>query len=231
MQMLLAAFSRRMSCSRARIVMTNARLPSRSDVIPTSRPGIWRTSASVEARMPRYGPPYCGAIPSGWPSPAAMSAPYSPGGARTASETGSTTATNSAPAAWASATDLGHRLEQPEEVRLAGDDPGDRAVRRRPGAARGRPGRSSRRRARRRRAGSRRPSGRRRGSTSRSSRGSGDGPPARRGPARAGSPGRSSAPPRRSPRRRRSATPIRRRGRPARRSATRTRRSTGGSPG
>ncbi len=30
MQMLLAAFSRRMSCSRARIVMTNARLPSRS---------------------------------------------------------------------------------------------------------------------------------------------------------------------------------------------------------
>ena len=41
-------------------------------------------------------------MPSGWPSPAAMSAPYAPGGARTASETGSTTATNSAPAAWAS---------------------------------------------------------------------------------------------------------------------------------
>ena len=57
--------TRRMSCSRARIVITNARLPSRSVVIPTSRPGIWRTSASVEARMPRYGPPYCGAIPSG----------------------------------------------------------------------------------------------------------------------------------------------------------------------
>ena len=71
-------------------------------VIPTSRPGIWRTSASVEARIPRYGPPYCGAMPSGWPSPAAMSAPYAPGGARTARETGSMTATNSAPAAWAS---------------------------------------------------------------------------------------------------------------------------------
>ena len=63
MQMLLAALSRRMSCSRARIVMTNARWPSRSVVIPTSRPGIWRTSASVEARRPRYGPPYCGAMP------------------------------------------------------------------------------------------------------------------------------------------------------------------------
>ena len=81
--------------------MTKARRPSRSVVRPTSRPGIWRTSASVAARMPRYGPPYCGAMPSGWPSPAAMSAPYSPGGARTASETGSTTATKSAPAACA----------------------------------------------------------------------------------------------------------------------------------
>ena len=30
--------------------------------MPTRRPGIWRTSPSVEARIPRYGPPYCGAI-------------------------------------------------------------------------------------------------------------------------------------------------------------------------
>ena len=101
MQMLLAALSRRMSCSRARMVITKARFPSRSVVIPTRRPGIWRTSASVEARIPRYGPPYCGAIPSGWPSPAAMSAPYAPGGSRTARLTGSMTATNSAPAACA----------------------------------------------------------------------------------------------------------------------------------
>ena len=56
-----------------------------------------------------------------------MSAPYAPGGARTASETGSTTATNSAPAAWREPADLGHRLEQAEEVRLAGDHAGDRA--------------------------------------------------------------------------------------------------------
>ena len=75
MQMLLAAFSRRMCCSRAWRVMTYARWPSTSVVMPTSRPGIWRTSASVQARMPRYGPPYCGGMPSAWPSPAAMSAP------------------------------------------------------------------------------------------------------------------------------------------------------------
>ena len=40
-------------------------------------------------------------MPSGWPSPAAMSAPYAPGGSSTASPTGSMTATNRAPAAWA----------------------------------------------------------------------------------------------------------------------------------
>ena len=128
-QMLLAAFSRRMSCSRARSVITNARWPSRSVVIPTSRPGIWRTRASVQARMPRYGPPYWGGMPSGWPSPAAMSAPYSPGGARTARETGSMTATNRAPAACGSRPISGIGLEQAEEVGLAGDDPGDRPVR------------------------------------------------------------------------------------------------------
>ena len=52
-QMLDAAFSRRMSCSRARIVITNARFPSRSAVMPTRRPGIWRTSGSVQATIPR----------------------------------------------------------------------------------------------------------------------------------------------------------------------------------
>ena len=44
-----------------------------SVVMPTRRPGIWRTSASVDARRPRYGPPYCGWIPSGCPSPAGTS--------------------------------------------------------------------------------------------------------------------------------------------------------------
>ena len=230
MQMLLAALSRRMSCSRARIVITNARLPSRSVVIPTRRPGIWRTSASVEARMPRYGPPYCGAIPSGWPSPAAMSAPYAPGGARTARLTGSMTATNRAPAACASRADLGHRLEQAEEVGLGGDDAGDRPVRvgQHPLERRevGRAGRLA--------------VGHERDLVEleaapevgpRASRGSADGRRGRRGPARAGSPDRSSARPRPWPRRRRSATPRRRRGRPARPSATRTRRCSGACPG
>ena len=64
----LPALRERVSArSRARMVITNARLPSRSVVIPTRRPGICRTSASVEARIPRYGPPYCGAIPRGGP--------------------------------------------------------------------------------------------------------------------------------------------------------------------
>ena len=96
---------------------------------PTRRPGIWRTSASVHATMPRYGPPKLSGIPSGWPSPAAMSAPYSPGGARTASDTGSITDTNSAPAAWARRPTARHVLEQPEDVRLGDDDAGDRLVR------------------------------------------------------------------------------------------------------
>ena len=91
--------------------------------MPTSRPGIWRTSASVEARIPRYGPPYCGAIPSGWPSPAAMSAPYAPGGARTARLTGSMTATNSAPAACASSPIAGIGSSRPRKLGWAAITP------------------------------------------------------------------------------------------------------------
>ena len=44
---------------------------------------------------PKYGPPEDSGTPSGWPSPQAMSAPrapHSPGGRRSASETGFTTA-------------------------------------------------------------------------------------------------------------------------------------------
>ena len=77
-----------------------------------SRPGIWRTRSDFAASRPRYGPPYWRAMPSGCPSPTAMSASYSPGGARTASEIGSTTATNRAPAAWArrDASAIGSRI-------------------------------------------------------------------------------------------------------------------------
>jgi len=47
------AFSRRMSCSRARSVVTYARVPSVSTVSPTRRPGRRRTWASVQANRPR----------------------------------------------------------------------------------------------------------------------------------------------------------------------------------
>ena len=78
---------------------------------------------------PGTGPPYWGAMPSGWPSPAAMSAPYAPGGARTARETGSMTATNSAPAAWASARDVAPSARGARRSSAgASDDPGDRSV-------------------------------------------------------------------------------------------------------
>ena len=129
MQMLLAALSRRMSCSRARMVMTYARLPSRSVVIPTSRPGIWRTSASVDARIPRYGPAVLrrdaqrlalagrdvGAVRAGRGQDGQADRlddrdEQGAGGMR-------------------QPADLGHRLEQAEEVGLGGDHAGDRAVR------------------------------------------------------------------------------------------------------
>src|SRR5438034_2355218 len=51
------AFSRRMCCSRVASVRTNPRLPLRSVVWPTSRPGIWRTYCSRVAITPQYGPP------------------------------------------------------------------------------------------------------------------------------------------------------------------------------
>ena len=56
-QMLLVAFSRRMCCSRVCSVSTQQRLPRRSTVWPTSRPGMRRTNCSRQAMMPRYGPP------------------------------------------------------------------------------------------------------------------------------------------------------------------------------
>ena len=56
-QTLDVAFSRRMSCSRARSVVTNARRSLESTVSPTMRPGRRRTWSSLQAKSPRYGPP------------------------------------------------------------------------------------------------------------------------------------------------------------------------------
>ena len=122
-----AAFSRRMSCSRARIVITNARRPSRSGSCPTSRPGIWRTRASVQATIPRYGPPYWSGIPSGWPSPprcrrrtrrAARGPRATPARSRDEQRAGG----------MGRVADRRHGLEQAEDVGLRRDDA------RRPGA-------------------------------------------------------------------------------------------------
>ncbi len=52
-QTLDVAFSRRMSCSRARSVVTNARRSLESTVSPTMRPGSRRTWSSLHAKRPR----------------------------------------------------------------------------------------------------------------------------------------------------------------------------------
>ena len=52
-QTLEVAFSRRMSCSRARSVVTNERRSLESTVSPTMRPGSRRTCSSVQAKRPR----------------------------------------------------------------------------------------------------------------------------------------------------------------------------------
>ena len=95
--MLLVAFSRRMCCSRVCSVFTKPRTPSASTVCPAIRPGIWRTSAPRQAKIPRCGPPYDMGMPRGWPSPTAMSTPSAPGGSSNAKACGSVTWTHSAP--------------------------------------------------------------------------------------------------------------------------------------
>ena len=93
-------------------------------------------------------------IPSGWPSPAAMSAPYSPGGASTASETGSIDGARTAPRLHGPGAPISDMASsRPEDVGLGGDDAGDRAVRIGEQAREGRADPSSRPAARRRRSG------------------------------------------------------------------------------
>ena len=126
MQMLLAALSRRMSCSRARIVITKARWPSRSVVMPTSRPGIWRTSASVEARRPRYGPPYCGGMPERLALAGGDVGPVGAGRGEDGEADRLDDGDEQGARGVRELADRRHRLEQAEEVGLGGDDAGDR---------------------------------------------------------------------------------------------------------
>ena len=128
MQMLLAALSRRMSCSRARRVITKARWPSDVGRHPDEPAGdladervgrgedpevrARRTAARSRAAGPRR--PRCRRRTR-------------PGGARTASETGSMTLTNRAPAAWASRPISAIGSSRPRKFGWAGDHAGDRA--------------------------------------------------------------------------------------------------------
>ena len=93
MQIFEVAFSRRMCCSRVARVSTNPRLPLRSTVCPTRRPGICRTKASRVAITPQYGPPKVSGTPNDWASMAMMSAER--GGSTTPSEIASEMETTS----------------------------------------------------------------------------------------------------------------------------------------
>ena len=59
--------------------------------------------SSVAQKNPNDGPPKSSRLPSGWPSPTAMSTPHSPGGRRTPSVIASTATTSSAPRSFAAA--------------------------------------------------------------------------------------------------------------------------------
>jgi len=119
----------RMCCSRVWSVFTKPRIPRASWVSPTTRPGIWRTSAVRQARIPRYGPPKLMGIPRGWPSPTAMSTPSAPGGSSSALACGSVTWMQSAPAACARPRSRG-RPRGAERVGVLHDE-ARRALRRR----------------------------------------------------------------------------------------------------
>ncbi len=121
-QMFEVARSRRMCCSRVCKVRTKPRRPSLSTVSATSRPGSRRRCSFFAAKNPSAGPPKLAGVPIDWPSAIATSAPYSPGGARTPSDTGSTLAMRSAPARCVGLGDPARVLEKAEDVRLLHDD-------------------------------------------------------------------------------------------------------------
>ena len=116
--MLLVAFSRRMCCSRVCRARTKPRRPSTSSVSPAIRPGMRRISASVPQKKPTEGPPKSSRLPSGWPSPRAMSAPHSPGGLRMPRVIGSTATTSSAPCSLAAAPSASTSSTAPRKLGL-----------------------------------------------------------------------------------------------------------------
>ncbi len=102
-QMFDVAFSRRMCCSRVCRAMRSAGLPSASTDTPMIRPGSLRLNASRVAMNAAWGPPKPIGTPKRWELPTATSAPHSPGGVRSASESRSHAATTVAPSALARA--------------------------------------------------------------------------------------------------------------------------------
>ena len=74
-QMFDVAFSRRMCCSRVCSVSRYAGLPCESTETPTSRPGIERLNASLQARKAACGPPKPNGTPKRCELPTTMSAP------------------------------------------------------------------------------------------------------------------------------------------------------------
>ena len=129
LQMLLVAFSRRMCCSRVEQREHERRSCRRRR--PSGRRGGRASGARASRGRRRSRGPgrrSSSALPSGWPSPTTMSAPYALGGSSTPSRIGLAATTNSAPASCASVAERREVLEHAEEVR-AGDE--HRARRRR----------------------------------------------------------------------------------------------------
>ena len=91
------AFSRRMCCSRVCSVSTKPRCRRRPSSPPRCGRACGAGRPAAAAKKPNDGPPKSSRLPSGWPSPTAMSTPKSPGGRRTPSVIGSTWTISSAP--------------------------------------------------------------------------------------------------------------------------------------
>ena len=127
-QMLCVAFSRRMCCSRVCRARTKPRRPSTSIVSPAIRPGIRRICSSVRRRSRTTGRRKSRRLPSGWPSPTAMSTPQSPGVRRMPRAIGSQAATSRAPASWAISAIALEILDAAEEVRVLDEDRGGLVV-------------------------------------------------------------------------------------------------------
>ena len=138
MQMLLAALSRRMSCSRARMVITKARWPSRSVVMPDEPAGDLADErvgagqdAEVRPAVLRRDPERLALAGGDVGAVRARRREH-----RQADRLDDRDEQRAG--GMGELADLGHRLEQAQEVRLGRDHPGHRVGRRRPAALEGR---------------------------------------------------------------------------------------------